>query len=37
MTRASRRDLVAATVDPYTTAGKQEKRRLLDESVAVTG
>jgi hypothetical protein len=37
MSRASRRELVAATADRYERSGRQEKRRILDEFVAVTG
>jgi len=37
MSSSSRRELVAATVDRYAAAGWVEKRRILDEFVAVTG
>ena len=37
LSSSSRRELVAATVDRYATAGRVEKRRILDEFVAVTG
>lgn len=37
ISKASRRELVKATADRYATGGRWEKRRILDEFVAVTG
>ena len=37
MSIASRRELVAATASRYRASAKREKRRILDEFVAVTG
>ena len=37
ISRESRRELIEAVGDRYRTGGRAEKRRILDEFVAVTG